>query len=167
MDGQEGLVKHGYTLNVNGKNLVFEAEPADSLLDILRENLRLTGTKKGCNEGECGSCTVILDGKPVVSCLVLVGDAIGKEIITIEGLACDGKLHPIQRHMIEQGGIQCGYCTPGVIMSAYALFQENLNPTSEEIKFAIAGNICRCTGYNKIVEAVQAAATDLRQSHHD
>lgn len=155
-------MKQRYTLNVNGELFDTDAEPSDSLLDVLRENLRLTGTKKGCNEAECGSCTVMLDGKPVVSCLVLVGDAREKKIVTIEGLSREGQLHPIQFQMINQGGIQCGYCTPGIIMSAYALLQENPNPIREEIKFAISGNICRCTGYNKISEAVEAAAADLR-----
>jgi len=155
-------MKQRYTLNVNDEFFDTGAEPSDSLLDVLRENLRLTGTKKGCNEAECGSCTVVLDGKPVVSCLVLVGDAREKKIVTIEGLSREGQLHPIQFQMINKGGIQCGYCTPGVIMSAYALLQENPNPTREEIKFAISGNICRCTGYNKILEAVEAAAADLR-----
>lgn len=155
-------MKQRYTVNVNGELFDTEAEPSDSLLDVLRENLRLTGTKKGCNEAECGSCTVMLDGKPVVSCLILIGDAREKKIVTIEGLSREGQLHPIQFQMIHQGGIQCGYCTPGIIMSAYALLQENLNPTREEIKFAISGNICRCTGYNKILEAVEAAAADLR-----
>lgn len=153
-----------YTLNVNGEFFDTVAEPSDSLLDVLRENLRLTGTKKGCNEAECGSCTVMLDGRPVVSCLVLVGDACEKKIITVEGLSREGQLHPIQFRMINQGGIQCGYCTPGIIMSAYALLQENPHPTREEIKFAISGNICRCTGYNKIVDAIDAAAADLRDA---
>jgi carbon-monoxide dehydrogenase small subunit len=155
-------VKQHYTLKINGAIYETNAEPSESLLDVLRENLRLTGSKKGCNEAECGSCTVMLDGQPVVSCLVLIGDARGKEILTIEGLSRDGKPHPVQLRMVNQGGIQCGYCTPGVIMSAYALLQETHDPTDEEIKFAISGNICRCTGYNKIVEAVQAAAADLR-----
>ena len=155
-------MKQRYTLNVNDEFFDTGAEPSDSLLDVLRENLRLTGTKKGCNEAECGSCTVMLDGKPVVSCLVLVGDAREKKIVTIEGLPREGQLHPIQFQMIHRGGIQCGYCTPGIIMSAYALLQENPNPTREEIRFAISGNICRCTGYNKILEAVEAAAVDLR-----
>lgn len=155
-------MKQRYTLNVNDEFFDTDAEPSDSLLDVLRENLRLTGTKKGCNEAECGSCTVMLDGKPVVSCLVLVCDAREKKIVTVEGLSREGQLHPIQFQMINQGGIQCGYCTPGIIMSAYALLQENPNPTREEIKFAISGNICRCTGYNKILEAVEAAAVDLR-----
>ena len=155
-------MKQRYTLNVNDEFFDTGAEPSDSLLDVLRENLRLTGTKKGCNEAECGSCTVMLDGKPVVSCLVLIGDAREKKIVTIEGLSREGQLHPIQFQMIHRGGIQCGYCTPGIIMSAYALLQENPNPSREEIKFAISGNICRCTGYNKILEAVEAAAVDLR-----
>ena len=153
-----------YRLNVNGEILETRAEPFESLLDVLHENLRLTGTKKGCNEAECGSCTVMLGGRPVVSCLVLIADAAAKEIITIEGLSRAGTPHPIQLHMVNHGGIQCGYCTPGIIMSAYALLQEISNPTNEDIKFAIAGNICRCTGYSKIVEAVQAAAADLRES---
>jgi carbon-monoxide dehydrogenase small subunit len=157
-------MKQHYTLKINGETYDTDAEPSESLLDVLRENLYLTGTKKGCNEAECGSCTVMLDGRPVVSCLVLIGDARGKEIVTIEGLSSDGRPHPIQSQMVNRGGIQCGYCTPGIIMSAYALLQETLNPTDEEIKFAICGNICRCTGYNKIVEAVQAAASDLRGS---
>ena len=157
-------MKQHYELNINGIIFESEADPSDSLLDVLRENLRLTGTKKGCNEAECGSCTVLLDEKPVVSCLVLIGDAVDKKITTIEGLSREGKPHPIQFQMVNRGGIQCGYCTPGIIMSVYALLQKKRNPTEDEIKFAIAGNICRCTGYNKIVEAVQAAAADLRGS---
>ncbi len=157
-------MKQHYTLKINGETYDTDAEPSESLLDVLRENLYLTGTKKGCNEAECGSCTVMLDGRPVVSCLVLIGDARGKEIVTIEGLSSDGRPHPIQFQMVNRGGVQCGYCTPGIIMSAYALLKETLNPTDEEIKFAISGNICRCTGYNKIVEAIQAAASDLRES---
>ena len=157
-------MKQHYSLKINGEVYETDAEPSESLLDVLRENLRLTGAKKGCDEAECGSCTVMLDGRPVVSCLVLIGDARERDIITIEGLPSDGKPHPIQLQMVNRGGIQCGYCTPGIIMSAYALLRENLSPTEEEIKFAISGNICRCTGYNKIVEAVQAAAADLRGS---
>ncbi|MFQ5802605.1 MAG: (2Fe-2S)-binding protein [Candidatus Methylomirabilales bacterium] len=155
-------MKQHYTLDINGQVFETDAEPFESLLDVLREKLQLTGTKKGCNEGECGSCTVMLDGKPVVSCLVLIGDAREREIVTIEGLSRDGKPHPIQLQMARRGGIQCGYCTPGIIMSAYALLQDTLNPNDAEIKFAISGNLCRCTGYNKIVAAVQAAAADLR-----
>ena len=154
-------MKQRYALQVNGGTRETEAEPYESLLDVLRENLRLTGSKKGCNEAECGSCTVLMNGRPVVSCLVLVPDAVNQEIVTIEALAEDGVPHPVQRQMVEQGGVQCGYCTPGMIMSAYALLRENPDPTDEEIRFAISGNICRCTGYGKIVKAVRAAAVEL------
>ena len=157
-------MKERYTLNVNGEQYETEAEPHDSLLDVLRENLRLTGSKKGCDEAECGSCTIILGGKPVLPCLILIGDARDEEILTIEGLSNGGEPHPLQVQMVNQGGIQCGFCTPGIIMSAYALLEENPDPTEEEIRFAMSGNICRCTGYSKIVEAVQAAAVDLRGS---
>lgn len=147
-----------YSLKINGKVYETDAEPFESLLDVLREKLRLTGAKKGCDEGECGSCTVLLDGKPVLSCILLVSDVREKEVFTIEGLPQGGDPHPIQVEMTARGGIQCGYCTPGIIMSAYALLQENPRPSEDEIRFAIAGNICRCTGYSKIIEAVQAAA---------
>ncbi len=155
-------MKQEYNLIVNGSTYTAEAEPSESLLDVLRERLGLTGSKIGCNEAECGSCTVIMDGLAMLSCVMLVGDARNKEVLTIEGLAADGELHPLQTAMINNGGIQCGYCTPGVIMSAYALLQENPHPTSDEIRFALAGNICRCTGYNKIVESIQAAASNMR-----
>lgn len=154
-------MKQRYALRINGGTREAEAEPHESLLDVLREKLRLTGSKKGCNEAECGSCTVLMDGRPVVSCLVLVPDAVGRDIVTIEALADGGAPHPVQRQMVEQGGVQCGYCTPGMIMSAYALLQENPRPSDEEIRFAISGNICRCTGYGKIVKAVRAAAEEL------
>ena len=157
-------MREHYTLKINGETYETDAAPQLSLLDVLRDKLRLTGSKNGCNEAECGSCTVMLDGKPVLSCIVLIGDARGREITTIEGLSRDGELHPIQREMIGRGGIQCGYCTPGIIMSAYALLKENPDPTDEEVRIAISGNICRCTGYIKIVEAVQAAAVELRIS---
>ncbi len=147
-----------YSLKIDGKVYGTEAEPFESLLDVLREKLRLTGAKKGCDEGECGSCTVLLDGKPVLSCILLMCDAWEQEVSTIEGLLQGGEPHPIQVEMTERGGIQCGFCTPGIIMSAYALLQENPRPSEDEIRFAIAGNICRCTGYSKIVEALQAAA---------
>ena len=155
-------MKQEYNLIVNGSTYAAEAEPSESLLDVLRERLGLTGSKIGCNEAECGSCTVIVDGLPMLSCVMLVGDARNKEVLTIEGLTADGELHPLQTAMINNGGIQCGYCTPGVIMSAYALLQENPHPTSDEIRFALAGNICRCTGYNKIVESIQSAASNMR-----
>ena len=122
----------------------------------------LTGAKKGCNEAECGSCTVLLDGKPVLACLLLMGDARDREILTVEGLVRDGEPHPLQSQMAVLGGVQCGYCTPGIVMSAYALLEGNPDPSEEEVRLAISGNICRCTGYVKIVEAVRAAA-DLRR----
>ena len=152
-----------YILRVNGEQREAEAEPHHSLLDVLREEMRLTGSKIGCNEAECGSCTLMLSGVPVLSCLTLMGDVRDREVLTIEGIARNGKPHPIQTRMTDLGGIQCGYCTPGIIMSAYALLQENSDPTSEEVRQAISGNICRCTGYSKIVEAVQAAAADMRE----
>ena len=155
-------MKQQYSLSVNGSMYSVEAEPSESLLEVLRERLDLTGSKIGCNEAECGSCTVMVDGAPMLPCVMLVGDAQNKEVLTVEGLASGGELHPLQTAMVNYGGIQCGYCTPGVIMSAYALLQENLNPTSDEVRFALSGNICRCTGYTKIVEAVQAAASDMR-----
>ncbi|MEE9199518.1 MAG: (2Fe-2S)-binding protein, partial [Dehalococcoidia bacterium] len=117
----------------------------------------------GCNEGECGSCTVLLEGVPVLSCLVLIGDARGKEVLTIEGLSQEGEPHPLQIQMVNHGGAQCGYCTPGIIMTSYVLLRENRDPTDDEVRLAISGNICRCTGYGKIVEAVRAAAEDLRR----
>ena len=151
-----------YSLMVNGQVHETDAEPIRSLLDVLRENLRLTGSKKGCDEAECGSCTVLVDGKPMLACIVMIADVRDREILTIEGLNLGEELHPIQAEMASGGGIQCGYCTPGIIMSAYALLQENSNPTRDEIRSAISGNICRCTGYVKILDAVQAAASKIK-----
>ena len=138
-----------------------ETEPHRTLLDVLREDLALTGSKKGCNEGECASCTVLLDGIPVNSCLVLIPDARDKEIVTIEGIAAGDDLHPVQRALAELGGVQCGYCTPGFVVSACALLEAEPNPTSDDIQFYLAGNICRCTGYNKITAAVLRAAEEM------
>ena len=129
------------------------------LLDLLRNVFRLTGTKEGCGEGECGACTVIVNGKTVNSCLVLAGQAEGAEIITIEGLSVDGKPGKLQQAFIEAGAVQCGFCTPGMILSAKALLDENPKPSDEDIKVALSGNLCRCTGYAKIVDAVRAAAS--------
>jgi carbon-monoxide dehydrogenase small subunit len=135
----------------------------DTLLDVLRDKLGLTGTKEGCNLGECGACTVLLGGKPVSSCLTLAVSARDKEITTIEGLADGQNLHLIQRAFIDYGAIQCGFCTPGMILSTKALLEENPNPTREETKAALVGNLCRCTGYVKIVDAVLAAAEAMRK----
>ena len=153
-----------YRLTVNGKTSVVTTEPHQSLLDTLRERLGLTGSKKGCDEGECASCTVLLDGVPVNSCLVLVGDAAGKSITTIEGVAGSEGPHPLQRAFVELGGVQCGYCTPGMMMTATALLEGNTSPSENDIRLAISGNLCRCTGYVNIVKAIQQAAGTLRES---
>ena len=131
------------------------------LLQVLRDQLGLTGTKDGCSEGDCGACTVIVNGKPVNSCLVLAAQADGAEIVTIEGLGTAEAMHPLQAAFVEEGGTQCGYCTPGIIMSAAALLEKSPKPTEEEIRWALAGNLCRCTGYTKIIAAVQRAAAEL------
>ncbi|RPI77148.1 MAG: (2Fe-2S)-binding protein [Desulfobacteraceae bacterium] len=146
------------TLKINGQTYEPAVEPNRTLLDVLREELNLTGTKRGCDVGECGSCTVLMDGKPVNSCLVLAGQAEGHEITTIEGLSRDNVLHPLQQAFVDKGAIQCGFCTPGMILSAKSLLDQNPNPSELEIRTAISGNLCRCTGYQKIVEAVQSVA---------
>jgi carbon-monoxide dehydrogenase small subunit len=156
-------MKHTIKLAVNGENYEIQVEPYASLLDTLRDNLLLTGTKKGCDEGDCGACTVIMDGKTVTSCLVLAVDANGRDLVTVEGLAQGGRLHPVQRAFVEQGGVQCGFCTPGLIMSLVGLLQEDPNPTEEDVRYAIGGNLCRCTGYSKVVKAALSAAETMRQ----
>jgi carbon-monoxide dehydrogenase small subunit len=145
-------------LTVNGQSVDAAVEPNRTLLQFLREDLGLTGTKHGCGLGDCGACTVILDGEAVNSCLVLAIHANGREVLTIEGLAENGKLHPIQQAFVDKGSIQCGFCTPGMILSAKALLDANPEPTEQEIRMAISGNLCRCTGYQKIVEAIGEAA---------
>lgn len=145
-------------LKVNGVEYIVEIEPWRTLVEVLRETLGLTGTKKSCNEGECGACTVLMDGKPVASCLVLAMDAQGKEITTIEGLAEGDKLHPIQEAFLKYGAIQCGFCTPGMVISAKALLDRNPKPTVTEARKAISGNLCRCTGYQHIVDAIIGAS---------
>jgi aerobic-type carbon monoxide dehydrogenase small subunit (CoxS/CutS family) len=153
-----------FALTVNGKACQVQAAPHHTLLDTLRDDLGLTGSKKGCNEGECASCTVLVDDVPVNSCLVLIGDAADKSVVTVEGIA-NGEPHPVQKAFVELGGVQCGYCTPGMVVSACALLAEHPDPSDEDIKFYLAGNICRCTGYNKITAAVRRAAADLRARH--
>ena len=145
------------TMTLNGEAVTVEVEPFDLLVDVLRDKLGLTGTKIGCSEGECGACTVIMDGQAVLSCLLPAMKAHGREVVTIEGLSRDDELHPLQQAFIEQGAVQCGYCTPGMIMSAKALLDENPQPSPDEIEEAMAGNLCRCTGYLQIVEAIEAA----------
>ena len=144
------------SLTVNQREYKVEIEPLATLLEVLRNDLRLTGTKEGCGEGDCGACTVLLDGKAVNACLLLAMEARGKKITTIEGLAQDGRLQPLQKAFVEKGAVQCGFCTPGMILSAKALLDANPHPSEEEIKMAIAGNLCRCTGYIKIVEAIKS-----------
>lgn len=144
-------------ITINGKIYSLMVEPHWTLLDVIRDEVGLLGTKKGCDAGDCGACTVMLEGKAVNSCLILAVEADGKEVLTIEGLEKEGKLHSLQQAFIDHGAIQCGYCTPGMIMAAKELLDENPNPTEQEVKEAIAGNICRCTGYVKIIEAVLAA----------
>jgi aerobic carbon-monoxide dehydrogenase small subunit len=151
-------MKQEIELKVNGERLTLYVEHHRTLLEVLRENLGLTGTKEICNKGDCGSCTVLMDGKPVLSCLSLAIEAQGREILTIEGLANGYELHPIQKSFVDHGAIQCGFCTPGFMMSAKALLDRNPNPTEDEIKEGISNNICRCTGYVKIVEAIAAVA---------
>ena len=146
--------------NVNGKEYKMDICPTMRLVDLLRENLGLTGTKEGCGEGECGSCTVIMNGKAVNSCLVLAPQIRGQKILTIEALEKNGQMDSLQESFIKNSAIQCGYCTPGMLMSAKALLMANTNPTEEEIKIAIAGNLCRCTGYNKIVNAIKEATEE-------
>jgi carbon-monoxide dehydrogenase small subunit len=146
---------------INGEDYELAVDPRRTLLEVLREEVGLTGTKKGCDEGDCGACTVIIDGKAVTSCLVLAVEAQGKEILTIEGLAEDGELHPVQKAFVEYGAIQCGFCTPGMVMSAKALLDGKPHPTEEEVRAGIAGNLCRCTGYAKIVEAILATSQKM------
>ena len=151
-------MKQLITLTVNGVTHEVAIEPRQSLLQVLREELHLTGTEEGCSEGECGACTVILDGQTVDSCLIFGLEAHGREVITIEGVAQGEQLHPLQKAFAEYGGVQCGFCTPGMILAAKALLDSNPHPTEAEIRRGISGNLCRCTGYVKIVEAIKAAA---------
>jgi len=149
------------SFTLNGEKIEALTSDNETFLDFIRDTIGLTGTKKGCEEGECGACTILLDGNPVNSCLLLAREVAGKEVITIEGLASDGKLTPLQQAFIDKWAIQCGYCTPGMVMSAKALLDSNPNPTELEIRDAIAGNLCRCTGYAKIVEAIHSAAEQM------
>ncbi len=154
----------GIILTINGDEYEVEVRPADTLADVLRERLELTGTKIMCNKGECGSCTVLVDGKPMLSCLMLAIECRGKNILTVEGLANQktGELHPIQEAFVKRSGMQCGICTPGMILTAKALLDENPNPTEDEVREALAGNLCRCGNYKRITECVLAAAATMQ-----
>jgi carbon-monoxide dehydrogenase small subunit len=154
------MAKQIFILNVNGRDHELYTEPNQTLLQVVRDELRYTGAKEGCGTGDCGACTMMVDGKIVTSCLVLAPDAAGSEIVTIEGLADGEQLHPLQQAFIDHGSVQCGFCIPGMILSGAALLKENPNPTRDEIKRGIAGNLCRCTGYLKIVDAIESVAGD-------
>tara|TARA_Y100001934_G_C11910201_1_gene566320 strand:- start:86 stop:565 length:480 start_codon:yes stop_codon:yes gene_type:complete len=150
------------TTTVNGDDYEYLAEPGQTLVDVLRNNLELTGTKEGCSTGDCGACSVILDGELVCSCLVLAAETNGKSVETIEGMADGDNLHPLQRNFLDLNGLQCGICTPGFLIAAKALLERNPDPTETEARFWLAGNLCRCTGYDKIVRSVMAAAEEMR-----
>ncbi|MCZ6449328.1 MAG: (2Fe-2S)-binding protein [Deltaproteobacteria bacterium] len=158
---REQIIPVNFT--VNGIRHEIDVEPHELLLDVVRNRLGLTGTKRSCDVQVCGTCTVLLDGRPVSSCTLLAIEARDREILTIEGLAQDGKLHPLQQAFIEYGGFQCGFCTPGMILTAKTLLEENASPTEEDIIQFMQGNICRCTGYKKIIESIMAAAKKMRQ----
>jgi carbon-monoxide dehydrogenase small subunit len=154
--------KYHVSATINGDDCEFLCEPQQSLLDILRDELMLSGTKEGCATGDCGACTVMVDGVMLCSCLVLAVEAEGSAIETIEGMAKGSELHPLQRHFLELNGLQCGICTPGILIAARALLERNPDPTETEIRYWLAGNLCRCTGYDKIIRSVQAAAKEMR-----
>jgi carbon-monoxide dehydrogenase small subunit len=155
---------HHIKLLVNGKTYGLQVPSDRSLLDVIREDLELTGTKRGCDKGDCGACTVLLDGVPVNSCLLLAVQADGKEITTIEGVAQGEKLNPVQEAFIKHGAVQCGYCTPGMVLTSIAFLRRNVNPSREEIQKAISGNLCRCTGYVQIIDAVESVAHAEKKS---
>jgi len=154
-------VKQGIALSVNGDTYEVLISPNQTLLEVLRDKLGLMGTKKGCDLGACGACSVLVDGEVYLSCLLLAVDAVGKEIVTIEGLSNGGELHPLQQSFVELGGLQCGFCTPGMIMTAKAILDEEPQPTEESLRKKMAGNLCRCTGYKKVIEAVMSASARM------
>ena len=156
------MAKHHVTATINGDVVEFLCETNQTLLDVLRDDLSLTGTKEGCGTGDCGACTVTIDGRPMCSCLVLGVEAEGKAIQTIEGMAAGTALHPLQRKFLEHAALQCGFCTPGILVASRSLLERNPDPTEEEIRYWLAGNLCRCTGYHKIVDAVLDAAREMR-----
>ena len=157
------MAKTHVTTTVNGDEYEFLCEPQQTLVDVLRNELELTGTKEGCSTGDCGACSVMLDGTLVCSCLVLAVETDGKSIDTIEGMAKGDELHPLQRNFLEINGLQCGICTPGYLIAARALLEKHPDPTESEIRYWLAGNLCRCTGYDKIIRSVQAAAAEMRK----
>lgn len=158
------MAETSVNFTVNSRPIEVQTDPSRTLLSVLRDDLKLKGAKEACGQGDCGACVVLMDGEAVNSCLVLVAQAEGAEILTMEGLEKNGELHPLQQHFIDKWAFQCGYCTSGMLMSAYALLQKNPDPTREDIKAAISGNLCRCTGYNEIAEAIEATATELMET---
>ena len=156
------MAKHHVTATVNGDEVEFLCETEDTLLDVLRDGLSLTGSKEGCSSGDCGACSVMLDGRLVCSCLVLGCEVAGHSVETIEGMASGETLHPLQQKFLEHAALQCGICTPGVLVASKALLERNLEPTETEVRYWLAGNLCRCTGYDKIVKAVMATAAEMR-----
>ncbi|TAH54109.1 MAG: (2Fe-2S)-binding protein [Chloroflexota bacterium] len=148
------MQRHHISLTVNGDSHELNIDPRQTLLQVLREDLELHGTHLGCDSGDCGACTVLLDNEPVPSCLVLAADADGRAVVTVEGLVQNGEPHAVQKAIVAHGGVQCGYCTPGIVVSSVALLQENPHPNEQQVREAIAGNLCRCTGYQKIIAAV-------------
>ena len=152
---------------LNGSPALIETDPAMRALDVLRQDLGLTGTKEGCGQGECGGCSIIVDGVVKLSCLMTAAQLEGKDIVTIEGVAASGELHPVQLSFVEYGAVQCGFCTPGMVISAVDLLKRNPEPTREEVREALSGNLCRCTGYQKIVDAVEGAAKKMRSGEQD
>jgi len=157
-------MKYPVELIVNGEKYEVYVSPRRTLAEMLREDLGLTGVKQGCGEGECGACTVLLDGLPVSSCLILAVEATGTQVTTIEGVADGPELHPLQKSFVDEGAVQCGFCTPGMVLNAKALLEENPDPTDHEIRKALSGNLCRCTGYQKIVDAVGCCRDENKQS---
>jgi carbon-monoxide dehydrogenase small subunit len=158
------MAKIHVSTTINGEPVEFLSDPSASMLDALRGPLGLTGTKEGCGTGDCGACSITVDGRLMCSCLMLAAEAEGHEIATIEGMASNGSLHPLQQKFLEMAALQCGICTPGVLISARALLAKNPDPTEEEVRFGLAGNLCRCTGYDKIVRAVLETAADMREA---
>lgn len=160
-------MKQKISFILNGSPVIIETDPARRALDVLREDMGLTGTKEGCGKGECGACSVIVDGVVKLSCLLTAAQLEGRDVVTIEGVASGEKLHPVQRSFIKHGAVQCGFCTPGMVISTVSFLGENPAPTREEIREALSGNLCRCTGYQKIVDAVEDAAERMREGGQD
>lgn len=157
------MAKIHVTTTINGNETEFLARPEQTVLSVLRDELQLMGSKEGCGSGDCGACSIEVDGRVTCSCLMLAGEAEARNITTVEGVADHGNLHPVQKHILQEAALQCGFCTPGIVVAAKNLLERNPDPTETEIRFWLAGNLCRCTGYDKIIRAVQAAAAEMRE----